>query len=114
MVQEMISADISGVVLTSNAFDGYDYLLLEYMAGDLYHLMQGDVTPLISYIKKVDVIDGKDNYRAYPAIITEPLARLFKSLAKTAVDLERQFFRKVQIEWGIKDEELYIFQVRPY
>ncbi|MBV1849988.1 PEP/pyruvate-binding domain-containing protein [Catellatospora tritici] len=114
IVQEMISADISGVILTSNAFNGYDYMLLEYIVGDLCHLMQGDVTPLSSYIRKVDIISGSESYCAYPAIITEPLAGLFKSLARIAVDLERQFSRRVQIEWGIKNETIYIFQVRPY
>ncbi|MEV2264973.1 PEP/pyruvate-binding domain-containing protein [Nonomuraea africana] len=114
IVQEMISADISGVILTSHPSDGYDYMLLEYVVGDLCYLMQGDVTPLISYIRKVDIIDDSESYCAYPAIITEPLARRFKSLAKTAVEVERQFSRRIQIEWGIKDEEIYIFQARPY
>ncbi|HCT79612.1 MAG TPA: hypothetical protein DGG94_16710 [Micromonosporaceae bacterium] len=114
IVQEMISADVSGVILTSNPFNGYDYMLLEYIVGDLCYLMQGDVTPLSSYIRKVDIIDNSESYCAYPAIITEPLVGLFKSLAKIAVDLERQFSRRVQIEWGIRDETVYIFQVRPY
>jgi phosphohistidine swiveling domain-containing protein len=114
IVQEMISADVSGVILTSNPFDGYDYMLLEYVVGDLWHLMQGDVTPLISYIRKLDIIEDGESYCAYPAIITEPLAGLFKSLAKIAVDLERQFSHRVQIEWGIRDEAIYVFQVRPY
>jgi len=114
VVQKMISADISGVVLTSNPFNGYDYMLFEYVVGDLWYLMQGDVTPLSSYIRKVDIIDNSESYCAYPAIITEPLVGLFKSLAKIAVDLERQFSHRVQIEWGIRDETIYIFQVRPY
>lgn len=114
IVQEMISAEVSGVVLTSNSFNGYDYLLFEYIVGDLSYLMQGELTPLSSYIRKVDIIDGIENYCALPAIITEPLVGLFKSLAKTAVDLERLFSHRVQIEWGIRNETIYIFQVRPY
>lgn len=114
IVQEMISADVSGVILTSNPFNGYDYLLLEYVVGDLCYLMQGEVTPLSTYIRKSDIIDGSENFRAYPAIITEPLAELFASLAKTAMDLERQFARRVEIEWGIRNEVIYVFQVRPY
>jgi phosphohistidine swiveling domain-containing protein len=114
VVQEMISADMSGVVLTSNAFNGHDYLLVEYVVGDLWHLMQGDVTPLRSYISKVDVIDDREPYRAYPAIISEPANQAFRSLAKIATDMERQFSRRVQIEWGIRKETIYIFQVRPY
>lgn len=114
IVQEMISADMSGVVLTSNTFDGLDYMLVEYVVGDLWHLMQGDVTPLSSYIRKVDVIDDREAYRAYPAIISEPVDHAFRSLAKIAMDLERRFSRRVQIEWGMRDETIYIFQARPY
>jgi phosphoenolpyruvate synthase/pyruvate phosphate dikinase len=114
IVQEMISADMSGVVLTSNTFNGLDYMLVEYVVGDLWYLMQGDVTPLISYISKVDVIDDRETYRAYPAIVSEPVDQAFRSLVKIAMNLERQFSRRVQIEWGMRDETIYIFQVRPY
>ena len=114
IVQEMISADISGVILTSNVFNGYDYMLFEYIVGDLWYLMQGDVTPLSAYVNKVDILDNSESYCTYPAIITEPLAGLFKSLARIAVDLERHFSHRIQIEWGIRDQTIYIFQARPY
>lgn len=114
IVQEMISADVSGVILSSNPFDGYDYLLFEYVVGDLSYLMQGDVTPIISYIRKVDIIDERETYHAYPAVITESLGDLFRSLARIAVDLEKQFSHRVQIEWGIKNDTIYVYQVRPY
>jgi phosphohistidine swiveling domain-containing protein len=114
VMQEMIAADMSGVVMTSNTFNGFDYMLVEYVVGDLWHLMQGDVTPLRSYISKVDVIQARSPYRAYPAIIAEPVDKAFRSLAGIAMDMERRFSRRVQIEWGIKDETIYIFQVRPY
>lgn len=114
VVQEMISADVSGVILTSNPFNGYDYLLLEYVVGDLCYLMQGEVTPLSTYIRKIDIINGCEAYNAYPAIITEPLEGLFRSLAEIALNLERQFAHRLEIEWGIRDGAIYIFQVRPY
>jgi phosphoenolpyruvate synthase/pyruvate phosphate dikinase len=114
IVQEMIAADLSGVVLTSNAFDGMDYLLVEYVVGDLWYLMQGDVTPLSSYISKADIINDRETYRAYPAFISEPVSVAFRSLAKIAIDLERQFSRRVQIEWGMRNGTIYVFQVRPY
>jgi len=114
LVQELISADISGVVLTSNPFDGLDYLLVEYVVGDLWYLMQGDVTPLSSYINKADIINNRETRRAYPAVISEPVDQAFRSLAKIAIELERLFSRRVQIEWGMRDGIIYIFQVRPY
>lgn len=114
IIQEMISADISGVTLTSTPYNGYDYMLIEYTVGDLCYLMQGDITPLISYIKKADIINNNKNYSAYPPIITSSLVKLIYSLAKTAINLECQFSHRVEIEWGIKDGIIYIFQVRPY
>ncbi|GIN74795.1 hypothetical protein J14TS2_52700 [Bacillus sp. J14TS2] len=114
IVQEMISADISGVMLTSTPYNGYDYMLIEYTFGDLCYLMQGDITPLISYIKKVDIINSKENYAVYPSIINDSLFKLIYSLSKTAINLESLFSGRVEIEWGIKDGIVYIFQVRPY
>ncbi len=114
IVQEMISAEVSGVILTSNVFNGYDYLLVEYIVGDLSYLMQGEINPLSSYIKKIDIIENRGEYGAFPALIAEPLVELFRSLAETAIELERQFAQRIQIEWGIRDETIYVFQVRPY
>lgn len=114
IVQEMIAADVSGVVMTSNPFSGLDYLVVEYVVGDLSYLMQGDVTPLSAYLVKTDVISGANPHRAYPAIVTQTLERQFRALAEAAIDLESHFARRVQIEWGIRDDVLYIFQVRPY
>jgi phosphoenolpyruvate synthase/pyruvate phosphate dikinase len=114
IVQELIRADVSGVVLTSNTFDGLDYLLVEYVVGDLWHLMQGDVTPLVSYVAKTDVLRGRDPVRTYPVVVDADLEKGFRSLAETAVELERQFSRRVEIEWGMRDGTVHVFQVRPY
>lgn len=114
IIQEMIKADISGVILTSNPYSGVDYILIEYVVGDLYHLMQGDITPLVSYIKKIDILNEDKNYYAYPSIITMPIKNLFYSLLQTALELEKMYSHRVEIEWGIKGDIIYIFQVRPY
>jgi len=47
IVQEQISVDVSGVVLSSCTFDGLDYLLVRVRAGELCVLMQGDVDSVI-------------------------------------------------------------------
>lgn len=114
IIQEMIEADISGVILTSNSYYGYDYMLVEYGVGDLCYLMQGEITPMKAYIKKVDVIDGNYEYLSYPAVANDDLGKVFYELAKVALELEGLFSHQVEIEWGVKDKEIYIFQVRPY
>ena len=114
IIQEMIRADISGVMLTSAPYNGYEYILIEYTVGDLCYLMQGDITPLISYIKKIDIIHDNESYHVYPAIIDNSLVKPVYSLAKIAIDLENLFSHRVEIEWGRKDGIIYIFQARPY
>lgn len=114
IIQEMITADISGVMLTSNPYNGLDYMLIEYTVGDLCYLMQGDITPLVSYIKKLDIINQKEDYSAYPSIINPSLMKSFYELSKTAVRLESLFSHRLEIEWGIKDGKIYIFQARNY
>lgn len=114
IVQELVRADVSGVVLTSVPSDGLDYLLVEYVVGDLWHLMQGDVTPLSTYVAKADVIAEREDLRTYPAVVDAGLDAAFRSLASTAVELEREFSRRVEIEWGMRDGTLHVFQVRPY
>lgn len=114
IIQEMISADISGVMLTSSPHYGFDYLLVEYARGDLCHIMQGDITPFSSFIRKDDILNGKDEYRCYPEFITRDVKSQFLPLFNTALKLEEEFLHRVEIEWGIRDGEIYIFQVRTY
>lgn len=114
VVQEMIAADVSGVALTSSVHDGLDYLLLEYVAGDLSFLMQGDVTPISTFVKKIDVLEGVETPKMYPAALSSSLEEQFVELTVAAMQLETLFGRRVEIEWGIRDRELFIYQVRPY
>lgn len=39
---------------------------------------------------------------------------LFYSLLQTALELEKMYSHRAEIEWGIKGDIIYIFQVRPY
>ena len=110
----MIKADLSGVLLTSIAKDGYEYMLNEYTVGDLCYLMQGEVTPAISYLKKIDIINNCNLVPCYPAVISMDSWEDFYKLYLTAVRLEKVFGHRLEIEWGIKDKEVYIFQVRFY
>ena len=114
IIQEMIEADVSGVMLTSSPYHGIDYLLIEYVVGDLCHIMQGDVTPLSSYVRKEDILNGVSSYKCYPEIITNELKNQFSDLIADALKLEKEYMHRVEIECGIKKGEIYIFQVRTY
>lgn len=114
IIQEMIKADISGVMLTSEAHSGYEYIQNEYVVGDLCYLMQGEVTPAITYISKADIINGKHGFSAYPAVMNPEFIESFYELARISLELERVFGHRLEIEWGIRDKTIIIFQARFY
>lgn len=114
IIQEMIKADISGVILTSVPYCGYEYMLTEYTTGDLCYLMQGEVTPAVAYISKIDILNSKSEFASYPAIISANITASFFNLSRVALDLENLFSHRLEIEWGIKDGKVYIFQARYY
>lgn len=114
IIQEMVHADISGVLLTSIPHDGYEYLLNEYTVGDLCYLMQGDVTPATTFIRKIDILDNNVNFSSYPAVMRDDLYEQFYRLSKISLELEKEFGHRLEIEWGISDQKIYIFQARFY
>lgn len=114
IIQEMIHADISGVLLTSIPHDGYEYLLNEYTVGDLCYLMQGDVTPATTFIRKLDILNNNTEFLSYPAAMKEDLHAQFYDLSQICIQLEKDFGHRLEIEWGITNHKIYIFQARFY
>lgn len=114
VIQEMIQADLTGVLLTSVPNSGFEYMLNEYTVGDLCYLMQGEVTPAASYIRKSDVLNVKQPFTCFPAIIGEEFEEPLYRLACDAIKLEENFGHRLEIEWGIRDKEIFFFQARNY
>lgn len=115
LIQEMIEADITGVILSSKPRNGLDYIYVEYVYGDLCHLMDGNLTPYVTYIKKSDLYSDQDGtVTCIPTIIDRELSAHVYELAQKAVKIENMFDSPVEIEWGMKNGEIYIFQARAY
>jgi len=115
IIQEMIDADVSGVILSSKPNSGYDYLLVDYFFDSLNHIMDGAVTPYSSYIRKIDIINEQIKFNTFtPPIIDKEITGEMVQLAQMSIKLEKIFSYPIEIEWGIRNKCLYLFQVRPY
>ena len=115
IVQEMIQTELSGVVISSHTENGYDYMIIEYVFGKLAVLMNGNIQPFRVYVKKIDIMGGGAvSDFCIPALINSSYAQIFNSLGATALQIEKNFSSPVEIEWGVKDGRLYVFQAREY
>lgn len=114
IIQEMISADISGVILTSKPSNGIDYMLIEYLYGDLHYLMNGDITPFTTYVNKLDAYNNNIiNTSFLPPLIETGKTNMFKQLINDVMKLEKHFGYSLEIEWCFKNNRVIIFQARP-
>jgi len=106
IVQEMIDGDISGVMFTKNPVSGNDTIIIESILGLGEKLVQGEVTPTqITINKNTLIIENK--------IGKEMLSdNEIKTLSRIGLDIERFFKAPQDIEWCIRDGEIYILQTR--
>lgn len=106
IVQEMIDGDISGVMFTKNPVSGNDTIIIESILGLGEKLVQGKVTPTqITINKNTLIIENK--------IGKEMLSdNEIKTLSRIGLDIEIFFKAPQDIEWCLKDEEIYILQTR--
>lgn len=115
LIQEMIQADITGVILTSKPRAGYDYMLVEYIYGDLEGIMSGKVQPFRTYVPKSDLLENQQLVDiCIPALLEEENQEAFNEIARMALSIERCFSSPVEIEWGIVKGKPCIFQARTY
>lgn len=101
IIQEYIAADSAGVVFTRNPRGGRE-MIIEYAVGEGEHIVSGVIRP--------------DQLALYwNADITAYSKKLpwLKGLITTAKQLEKQYDHPQDIEWCIKQNQLYILQTRP-
>ena len=106
IVQEMIDGDISGVMFTKNPVTGDDTIVIESVLGLGEKLVQGEVTPSQLIINKNTLII--ENKVGIERLSNNEI----ESLSKIALEIERFFKAPQDIEWSIKDGEIYILQTR--
>jgi len=96
IIQEYIQADISGVVFTRNP-NGNREMIIEWIEGVGEDLVSGKKKPerLVFYRNQQDI---KDN---------------FSELTKKSIAIEKLFNFPQDIEWAIKDDQLFFLQSRP-
>lgn len=106
IVQKMIYGDISGVMFTKNPVSGDDIIIIESVLGLGEKLVQGEVTPTqIKINKNTLIIENK--------IGKEMLSdNEIRTLSRIGLDIERFFKAPQDIEWSLKDGEIYILQTR--
>ena len=106
IVQEMIDGDIAGVMFTKNPVNGDDTIVIESVLGLGEKLVQGEVTPTQITINKNTLIIVN---RIGKEILSD---NEIKTLSRIGLDIERFFKAPQDIEWCLKDGEIYILQTR--
>jgi len=109
IVQGMISADTAGVMFTKNIKDKGDTVLIEAAHGIGENVVSGEVTP-VSYtvVKDTGRIISKEGEEEEMLSNNQVL-----KLTKLGKNIEESFGMSCDIEWAIKDNDIYILQTRP-
>lgn len=112
VIQEMVEADISGVLFTVNPVkNDYNEAMLNAVDGMGEFLVSGKKTPQEwVYDKETNQITFKElEGEATPILNDSQLKELFK----TGQQLEKYFEKPQDIEWSISKGEIYVLQSRP-
>ena len=106
IVQEMIDGDIAGVMFTKNPVTADDTIIIESVLGLGEKLVQGEVTPSqLTINKNTLIIENKIGKE----MLSDDEAKL---LSEIGMEIESKFKAPQDIEWTIKDGEIYILQAR--
>lgn len=110
VVQEMVQPDHAGVCYTNNPLTGNEKeIMIESIDGLGENLLRGTATPS-SY--KVNWYD--DNVVELNQVEISSLKQSsVKMIVETALKIQNLYGFPVDIEWAIKDDELFILQSRP-
>ncbi|MBN2745468.1 MAG: hypothetical protein JXR34_01995, partial [Bacteroidales bacterium] len=110
VIQQMIEADISGVIFTVNPMNGKDKeLIIETVDGFGESLVQGASNPNFYRFDwyNEELIEKKINSH-------HPLnLMMLNKLANLALELQQHYGFPLDIEWCLKGEEIFILQARP-
>ena len=108
IIQEMVSAEVSGVAFSKNPITGLDEVLVEAVRGSGEALVQDGVTPQ-RWVNKwgawVDKPGAPNNGQSIPIDLIEDVVRQTKEIART-------YGRPVDLEWVYDGREIKWVQLR--
>ena len=113
VVQPFIDADRSGVMFTRFPSPrGGDAVLVEHVEGDCEKLVLGEVDPERLWLPRIDSEEG--GALDPPAGDVAPLARATaRELQRVAMRLENELDSSQDVEWAVRDGEIFVLQSRP-
>jgi len=104
LIQEMIPAEVSGVIFTQNPLNGNNETIIEAIKGSGEKLVQNGRTPFRWRIEKDHFIEQPEN---------SPLnTQNIKALLDRTKKLTRLFGQQLDLEWCFSAGELYWLQMR--
>jgi pyruvate,water dikinase len=111
IVQELVPADAAGVAFTANPVTGQsDKLIVEACRGLGESLVSGQVTPDRFVLNATDLAIVDRSVASGSPCIDEDVAQQLGKLAKQA---EEAFGSPQDVEWAIKEGEIFFLQSRP-
>ena len=114
IVQEFIKTDFAGVVFTVDPISKNNkHMIIEYISDLGEELMIGNKEPIAYIIDKGDFSLINKTIPKKEAEKQEMEPSVLLELSKITLQIEKRFGTGMDIEWGIKNRILYVFQARP-
>ncbi|MBN2269265.1 MAG: hypothetical protein JXN61_01540 [Sedimentisphaerales bacterium] len=113
IVQQMVRADISGITFTADPLSGdTERIVIEAARGLGENVVQGRIAPDRYVLDKrhLTIVERISAVPNAPPCIDDNTA---KRLAQLALKVESHFAAPQDIEWSIKDEQIWLLQARP-
>ncbi|MHC4743313.1 MAG: PEP/pyruvate-binding domain-containing protein, partial [Planctomycetota bacterium] len=113
IVQKMVDADVSGIIFTADPLTGNeDKIVIEAARGLGEHIVQGKVPPDRCVVEKSSL--KINEYKPAGPNAAPCMDRTtVKRLARLALKVESYFSVPQDIEWSIKDRNIWLLQTRP-
>ena len=111
IVQQMVVGQWSGVVFTTNPHSGCPTeICLNVVSGLNDALVSGDVTPNFYRLSKVTGSVLEQQIHSAASILPQ---KLLETLTENALRVEKLYGRHQDLEWTIRDQQIFLLQTRP-
>ncbi len=110
ILQKMVDADYSGVCFSLNPLTGNSKeMIIESVAGLGENLVQGLVSP-----NRYEIDWFNDKIKKTDEVTNNSISdKLLQNLIKVCLDIQKHYGKPQDIEWAIKNSQIYILQSRP-